>query len=192
MSTAADGSSNPRRRLINSSVARALPGPAPSGGEVVGRRHVTRCVLDSLVGVETNPGPGRVRRGRRGVGLEHRRDRTRRRHERRRERRRLKNERMQVNRRTDKHERKIVTWNLRNVSLREENRRRLRDVCERIEREGWEIVLVQELSAVGNGVIWLGEGVNRVALIHSLRVGIILRGSSLDRWIRDGEKDLVL
>ncbi|MEL7302028.1 MAG: endonuclease/exonuclease/phosphatase family protein, partial [Pseudomonadota bacterium] len=84
-------------------------------------------------------------------------------------------------------ERKIVTWNLQKVSLREENRRRLRRVCERIEREGWEIVLVQELSAVGKGVIWLGEGENRVAILHSVKAGIILRGSSLDRWIREGQ-----
>ena len=130
------------------------------------QRCVARFIADSLVGVETNPGPRRVRRGRRGVGLEHRRVRRERRHERRSERRRMKNARMEGNARSEKHERKIVSWNLQNVSLREENRRRLRRVCERIEREGWEIVLVQELSAVGNGVVWLGEGVNsRVGMI---------------------------
>ena len=163
-----------------------------------GQRHVTRYIADSLVGVETNPGPGRARwarrgegnarRGRRGVGRERMRERTRKRHETRRERARRKKEDAEGNARRVKHEWKIVTWNLRNVSLREENRRRLRSVCERIEREGWEIVLVQELAAVGNGVIWLGEGENRVAIVHSLRAGIILRGSSLDRWIREGQQ----
>ena len=95
---------------------------------------------------------------------------------------------MEGNERRVKHERKVVTWNLQNVSMREENRRRLRRVCERIEKEGWEIVLVQEISAVGNGVVWLGEGENRIAVIHSLRAGVILRGSSLARWIREGQQ----
>ena len=48
-------------------------------------------------------------------------------------------------------------------------------------------MLVQELSAVGTGVIWLGEGENRVAILHSVKAGIILRGSVLDRWIREGQ-----
>ena len=99
-----------------------------------------------------------------------------------------RNDRAEGNERNAKHERNVVTWNLQNVSMREENRRRLRRVCERIEREGWEIVLVQEISAVGNGIVWLGEGENRVAVIHSLRAGIILRGSSLARWIREGQR----
>ena len=98
------------------------------------------------------------------------------------------NARVRGNARRVRRERKIVTWNLQNVSLREENRRRLRSICERIEREGWEIVLVQELAAAGSGVVWLGEGENRVAVVHSIKAGIILRGSSLEQWIREGQQ----
>ena len=185
-------------------------------------RHATAVVTDSLVGVEENPGPGRVRRGRqvvdpgqgggrvrrrgrqvvdpgqgrarrgrRGIGPERRRVRTARRHERRKERKREKdarNVRVEGNVRNEKNEWKIVTWNVQKVSMREERNRRLRRICERIEREGWEVVLIQEVTAVGNGIIWLGEGENRVAVIHSVHAGIILRGKSLDRWIREGQK----
>ena len=218
-----EGASNPQT-LFTKTSCEGPPGARLVRAGVGSLRHATRVVSDSLVGIEENPGPGRVRRGRqgigaarqrrgmarryrrgggvdrrrgrarrgrRGIGVERRRERTRRRHEKRKERRREKNERAEGNERNERsvrHERRIVTWNLQNVSMREENRRRLRRVCERIEREGWEIVLVQEISAVGNGIVWLGEGENRVVVIHSLRAGIILRGSSLDRWIREGQK----
>ena len=218
--TGGDGTSGPRT-LYNTSFREGPPGARTVWSGLVGLRHRTQVISDSLVGVETNPGPGRVRRGRREIGVRHRRgrarrgrqeggegpgrgrvrrgrrgegeerrrERTRRRHERRRERRREKDERRaEENERRMKHGRRIVTWNLQNVSMREENRRRLRRVCERIEREGWEIVLAQEISAVGNGIVWLGEGENRVAVIHSVRAGIILRGSCLARWIREGQK----
>ena len=77
--------------------------------------------------------------------------------------------------RLEKNERWVVTWNLQKTSMREENRRRLRDVCDRIEREGLEAVLVTELTATGDGVVWLGEDENRIAVVHSEKAGVILR-----------------
>ena len=225
--TGGEGASNPQT-LSTQISCEGPPGARLVRAGVLSLRHAARVVSDSLVGIEVNPGPGRVRRGRqgigigvarqssrrgrarrirrgggvdhrrgrarrgrRGVGLDRRRDRTRKRHERRKERRREKNERAEGNGRNGRsvrHERRIVTWNLQNVSMREENRRRLKRVGERAEREGWEIVLIQEISATGDGIVWLGEGENRVAIVHSVRAGIILRGSSLDRWIREGQK----
>ena len=180
-------------RVISDSLVGVEENPGPEGDrrerQVAGRvrQRRGRGRRGRRAG-EVDRRRGRARRGRRGVGVERRRDRNRRRYERRRERREERNASVEGNERRVKHERKVVTWNLQNVSMREENRRRLRRVCERIEREGWEIVLVQEISAVGNGVVWLGEGENRIAVIHSLRAGIILRGSSLARWIREGQK----
>ena len=58
------------------------------------------------------------------------------------------------------------------MSLREENRRRLRRVCEKVEKEGWEIVLLTELTAAGDGVVWLGESGRRIVVKYSARAGI--------------------
>ena len=111
---------------------------------VSGLRHVIAYVRDSLVGVETNPGPAGVgtRRGRRGVGIQRRRDRNQRRYDRRKERRRERHGRQRMRKSRLEKEHKIVTWNVQKMSLREENRRRLRRVCEKVEKEGWEIVLL--------------------------------------------------
>ena len=54
----------------------------------------------------------------------------------------------------------IVTWNLQRMSMREANRVRLRKVCERVIKEKWEIVLVSELLAEENAVVWFGENEN--------------------------------
>ena len=53
--------------------------------------------------------------------------------------------------------RKIVTWNVRRLSMREHNRDRLRRILEEIGRQGWEIVLMTEIRADEKGVVWLGE-----------------------------------
>ena len=177
---------------LNNIQARALSGACttavPKG--VLGLRHRTTNVRNSLVGVELNPGPAGdgTRRGRRGVGYIRGRDRVQRKHERRRERRRARNERQRMEDTRLEREQMIVTWNVQKVSLREENRRRLRRVCEKVEKEGWEIVLLTEVTAAGDGVVWLGEGGNRIAVIHSAKAGILLRGDSLDKWIEDGSQ----
>ena len=51
----------------------------------------------------------------------------------------------------------IVTWNVQGMSVRENNRNRMRRVVDRIVREGWEIVCLTELRAEGEGIVWLGE-----------------------------------
>ena len=45
----------------------------------------------------------------------------------------------------------LVTWNLQRVSLREQNRDRLRRVAEWVEQRGWEVVLGTELFGEGEG-----------------------------------------
>ena len=190
--TEATGSSRPGT-LYKQDTGEGPPGDRSAAWKVVsGLRHRAGIVRDSLVGIELNPGPllgGRARRGRRsGIGTQSRRDRNFRRNERRRRRRRQQNGRQQLRNRRLEDEKLIVTWNVQSVSMREENRRRLRRICEKVEKEGWEIVLLTEVTAAGDGVIWLGEGGNRVAIIHSVRAGILLRGDSLVKWIEDGQQ----
>ena len=64
----------------------------------------------------------------------------------------------------------------------------MKRVCEKVEKEGWKIVLFTELTAAGDGVVWLREGGNKFAVIHSARAGILLRGDSLNKWIEDGSQ----
>ena len=63
------------------------------------------------------------------------------------------------------------TWNLERVSLREQNRGRLRRVAEWVEQRGWEVVLVTELFGEGEGVIWMGENEHRTDLVHGREAG---------------------
>ena len=73
----------------------------------------------------------------------------------------------------------VVTWNLQRVSLREQNRGRLRRVAEWVEQRGWKVVLVTELFEEGEGVIWMGENEHRTTLVHGRKAGVLLRGEAL-------------
>ena len=75
----------------------------------------------------------------------------------------------------------VVTWNVRRLSVRETNRRRLRSVAERVRQERWEMVLSTELRADEEGVVWLGEDEERVVLIHGKKTGVMLRGEALEK-----------
>ena len=80
----------------------------------------------------------------------------------------------------------VVTWNVRRLSVRETNRRRLRSVAERVRQERWEMVLLTELRADEEGVVWLGEDEERVVLIHGKKAGVMLRGEALEKWVEGG------
>ena len=81
----------------------------------------------------------------------------------------------------------VVTWNLQRVSLREQNRGRLRRVAKWVEQRGWEVVLVMELFGEGEGVIWMVENEHRTSLVHSRKAGVLLRGTALLKWIEEGQ-----
>ena len=51
----------------------------------------------------------------------------------------------------------VVMWNVRRLSARETNRRRLRSVDEWVRQDRWEMVLLTELKADEEGVVWMGE-----------------------------------
>ena len=82
----------------------------------------------------------------------------------------------------------VVTLNLQRVSLREQNRGRLRRVAEWVEQRGWEVVLVTELFGEGEGVIWMGKNEQRTALVHGRKAGVLLKGTALLRWIEEGQQ----
>ena len=72
--------------------------------------------------------------------------------------------------------------------MREHNRDRLRRILDEIGRQEWEIVLMTEIRADEKGVVWLGGDEERVAVIHSERAAIVLRGQALEEWIGEGQK----
>ena len=84
---------------------------------------------------------------------------------------------------------RVVTWNVRRLSVRETNRRRLRRVAERVIREKWEVVLMTEIRADEEGVVWMVEDEERVALVHGRKAGIMLRGAALEEWIEGDNRD---
>ena len=137
--------------------------------------------------VHPNPGP-ETRRGRRGTGEENRRMRRERRYERRRRR---AGERRSVRAgagmNVGVNECVIVTWNVQGMSVRENNRERMRRVIDKCVREGWEIVCLTEIRAESEGVIWLGDEECRVVMIHGKRSGIVLRGSAMEKWVEEGQ-----
>ena len=56
----------------------------------------------------------------------------------------------------------IVTWNVQGMSVRENNRMRMRRVSDKIVSEGWEVACLTEIRAESEGVVWLGEDECRV------------------------------
>ena len=181
---------------LNQTKAGALRGPACGalcwgwsgawGG--IGERQRGVLVADSLVGIHPHPGP--TRRGVRSRG-----EGRRRRNEARREGRRRggsRGERLGVGTGVGilglMALLLVVTWNVRRLSVRETNRRRLRIVAERVRQERWEMVLLTELRADEEGVVWLGEDEERVVLIHGKKAGVMLRGEALEMWVEGGQQ----
>jgi hypothetical protein len=155
---------------------------AETGVFNIAARHRRCLAAKRLETVHPNPGP--VRRGwRTGRKTEEkRRGRRERRYAKRREKRSGKKK------GSDTEELRVATWNLQGVSLRENNRDRLRRACTYIKEQGWEVVLVSEVRAEQDGVIWLGEEEELTAIIHSRKAAVVLRGKWLDRWISDKQK----
>jgi exonuclease III len=146
-------------------------------------RHVGTTVVKALETVHPNPGPG-TRRGRRGGRTEEqKRERNERRREKRRERRR--EERAEGIR--EGGDFTVVAWNLQGMSMREQYRRRLREVISCMKKWEWEVLLMSEIRAEQDGVVWLGGDTDLTAVIHGRKTGIILRGRALKRWMEEGQ-----
>ena len=164
-----------------------------AGGMVMSLRQVTTIISADLQTVHPNPGPSpeRGRRGRRGKTAEHKEARRERRHNKRKDRAKDKKMRNSEGERSKKGygtEKEIVTWNVQRLSMNQNNRQRLRRVIGRIIKEKWEIVLLSEIRAEEDNVIWFDERDGKVAVIHSKKAAIVLRGETAQIWIEEGQK----
>ena len=145
-------------------------------------------ILFKLQSIHPNPGPGSRDKSDEG---------RKRRRERRYEKRRLRREaKLQEELRLDRRKKKkikysIVTWNVQRMTLRDLHKRKAKIVAEHARKNKWDAVLLSEVLADGPGVVWLGEEENLTVIIHSKKAGILLRGSLLDGWKKEGQKKKV-
>ena len=61
---------------------------------------------------------------------------------------------------------KIITWNQQKLSMRLNNRRRLREVANLCMIRKWRIVLINEILADNAGVLQSGEGKRQTVIVH--------------------------
>ena len=66
------------------------------------------------------------------------------------------------------------------------SKRKARAVAEYARKQGWDVVLLTELNAEGEGVVWMGDEDHRVVLVHSKKAGVLLRGDMMKAWIEEG------
>ena len=140
-------------------------------------------ILSKLWTIHPNPGPGK--RNKTEEGKKARRER---RYD---KRRRKREQRAGIDGNGQKKSYTIVTWNVQRMTLRNRQKRKARRVAEYATRQRWDAVLLSEITADRPGVAWLGEGEDLVAIIHSERAGILLRGDLLKGWHREGQKSKV-
>ena len=69
------------------------------------------------------------------------------------------------------------------------HRRKLRRFASTASEKRHNIVLMSEITAETPGVIWLGEGRNSAAVIHSTKFALLLGGAWKQRWIDEGQKN---
>ena len=50
------------------------------------------------------------------------------------------------------------------------------------------MVLLTELRADEEGLVWLGEDEERVVLIRGKKAGVMLRGEALGKWVEGGQQ----
>ena len=52
----------------------------------------------------------------------------------------------------------------------------------------WDIILLSEIRSEAPGTLWLGDGKDRMALVHSRKTGVVLSGTALEEWTRNGQR----
>ena len=165
----------------------------------LGRRHWA-CIINIWVqhDVEINPGPsdreegeyGNIRqkpptrRGRRTRDEEKIREKWRKRNEARKARKKEKGKKKIRNEEIFR----IYTWNVQKMSMRRNNRRKLREVAQYCLEKDLNIVLLTEVTTEEKGIIWIGEGQNRTVVIHGRKSAILLNKEWATKWQEDGSK----
>ena len=157
--------------------------PKPNWADKLEERCLGSLIRFLLITIHPNPGPGRDKTE---EGKKRRREG---RYQKRKDKReaRLRRE----GRKSVKKKYSIVTWNVQRMSLRDYHKRKARRVAEYVKNLKWDAVLLSELLAERPGVVWLGEGEDLTAIIHSEKAGVLLRGELLEGWNREGQKKKV-
>ena len=82
----------------------------------------------------------------------------------------------------------IITWNGQRLSMSQRNRRKLKSIAELANKNKWDAVLLSEVNANGQGIVWLGEDENLVAVTYTNKAAILLRGKLLKAWTDEGQE----
>ena len=77
---------------------------------------------------------------------------------------------------------------MQGMSLRALWKRKAKCVAKFAGDAGWDAVLLSEVRADGEVVVWLGQDAGLVAIVQSEKAGIMLRGKLLKRWCEGGQK----
>ena len=141
---------------------------------------LVKFIRRNLETIHPNPGPGRdkselakmLRRQRRYVNRKQKR-------KERRQRKKKPEERLNL---------ELVAWNVQEMSVGTRNKRKLRLLADHVEKRKFDAVFLAEIKAESEGIVWLGEEENQMAVIHSKRAGILLRGDMLRKWREGGKK----
>ena len=67
-------------------------------------------------------------------------------------------------------------------------KRKAKSVAQCAADEKWDAVLLSEVRADGEGVVWMGQDEELTAIVHGEKAAIMLRGELLKRWGEGGQK----
>ena len=81
---------------------------------------------------------------------------------------------------------RVVTWNVQRMSLGTVNKVKARAAAEIARKHNFDIVLLSEIRADGEGIEYLGSEEQQVIIVHSTKAGIMLRGKMLQEWREGG------
>ena len=156
----------------------------PIRGEIfrLGERGLKGWLAWKLRSIHPNPGPRDRNKSEEGKAA---------RRERRRRRRQEKREVRQAARQAEVREMTeivVVAWNVQRMSLVSREKRKARAVAEYARRCGWDVVLLSEVWAEGEGVVWMGEEGERGAIVYGEKAAVLLRGEVLRAWCAEGSR----
>ena len=73
-----------------------------------------------------------------------------------------------------KEELRVVTCNVQGMSLRGRWKRKAKTVANMAKEQEWDAVMLTEINADGDGVVWLGQDEELAAIVHSEKAAILL------------------
>ena len=159
----------------------SIDGCLSSGKLHKGERALRAWVASGLVTIHPNPGPARH------VTPESKAERMERRRGRRAEKRGERESRkVEEERRLREKELREIVVVVQRMSMGYRSKRKARAVAETARKQGWDVVLLSELCAEREGVVWMGEEEERVVIVHSRKAGVLLRGEMMRAWSEGG------